>query len=79
MTKSTENCGSVSFTEEIFNGKLNFLFSVITYERKTFENPNLVDVKSVITELPKTSHELSKTIRQTEKVGFNSSLYSDTK
>ena len=28
---------------------------------------NIVDIKSVITEHPKTSHKLSKTIRQTEK------------
>ena len=35
-------------------------------------------MKSVITEYPETSHKLSKTIRQAEKVGFNSSLYSDT-
>ena len=50
--------------------------------QKTFENPNIVNIKSVIIEHPKTSHKLSKTIRQTEKVsevGSNSSLYSDTK
>ena len=52
---------------------------IITYQPKTFENPNIVDIKSVITEHPKTSHKLSKTIRQAEKVGSNSSLYSDTK
>ena len=46
---------------------------------KTFENPKIVDVKSVITVHPKASHKLSKTIRQAEKVGSNSSLYSDTK
>ena len=38
-----------------------------------------VDIKSVIAEHPKTSHKLSKTIRQAEKVSSNSSLYSDTK
>ena len=52
---------------------------IITYKPKTFENPNTVDVKSVIAEYPKTSHKLSKTIRKGEKVGSNSSLYSDTK
>ena len=51
---------------------------LITYQLKTFENPN-IDIKPVITEHPKTSHKLSKTIRQAEKVGSNSSLYSDTK
>ena len=48
---------------------------VFTYQPKTFENPNIVDVKSVITEHPKASHKLSKI----EKVDSNNSLYSDTK
>ena len=54
----------------------------VTYQPKTFENPKIVDIKSVITENPKTWHKLSKPIRQAEKVsqvGFHSSLYSDTK
>ena len=51
----------------------------ITYQPKTFENPNITDIKSVITEHPKTSHKLSKTIKKGKKVGSNSSLYSDTK
>ena len=38
-----------------------------------------MDIKSNITEHPKTSHKLSKTIIQAEKVSSNSSLYSDTK
>ena len=52
---------------------------IITYQPKTFQNPNIVDIKSVITEHAKTSHKLSKTIRKAEKVSSNSSLYSDTK
>ena len=44
---------------------------IITYQPKAFENPNIVDIKSVITENPKTS--------QAEKVGSNSSFYSYTK
>ena len=40
---------------------------------ETFKNPNIVDIKSVITEHPETSHKLSKTIRQAEKLGSNSS------
>ena len=53
---------------------------IITYQPKTFEKPNIVDIKSVITEHPhKTSHKLFKTIRQAQKVGPNSPLYSDTK
>ena len=52
---------------------------IITYQPKAFENPNTVDVKSDITEHPKTPHKLSKTIRQAEKVSSNSTVYSDTK
>ena len=55
---------------------------LITQQPKVFENPNIVDIKSVITENPIASYKLSKTIKQAEKdyqVGSNSSLYSDTK
>ena len=48
---------------------------MITYQPKTFVNPNNVVIKSVITEHPKTSHKLSKA----EKVSSNSSLQCDTK
>ena len=52
---------------------------IITSLPKTFENPNTVDIKSVVTEHPKTSHKLSKTVRQAKKVGSNSPLQRDTK
>ena len=52
---------------------------IITYQPKTCENPNPVDIKSVITEHLKISHKLYKAIRNAKKVGSNSSLYSDTK
>ena len=52
---------------------------IITHQPETFEKPNIVDIKPVIIEHPKTSHKLSRTIRQAEKVGSNGSLYSDTK
>ena len=52
---------------------------MITYQPKTFENPNIFDIKSIITEHSKTSHKLSKTIRQTKKIDSDSSLYSDIK
>ena len=52
---------------------------VITYQAKTFENPNIVDVKSSATEHPKAFHKLSKTTGKGEKVGSNSFLYGDTK
>ena len=35
---------------------------IISYQQKTFRNPNLVDIKSDIIEHPKTSHKLSKTL-----------------
>ena len=43
------------------------------------ESPNTADIKSVITENLKALHEPIKTIRQAEKVGSNSFLYSETK
>ena len=49
---------------------------IITYQPKTFDT---VEIKSIIAEHPKTSHKLSKTIRQAEKRGFNIPFYSDTK
>ena len=47
---------------------------IITYQPKAFENPNIVDIKSVIAEYPKTLHKLSRTLRNAEKVGSNSSF-----
>ena len=52
---------------------------IISYQPKKSKNPNIVDIKSNITEHPKTSHKLSKTSGHGEKVGSNSSLYNDTK
>ena len=43
---------------------------IITYESQTFEKPNTVDIKLIITEHPKTSHKLSKTIGQDKKSRF---------
>ena len=47
----------------------------ITYQLKALENANIVDIKSVFAEHPKTSNKLSKT----KKVGSNSSSCNDTK
>ena len=52
---------------------------IITYQPKPFENSNIVDIKSVLTQHPKSSHKLSNNIRQAAKLGSNSSLYNDTK
>ena len=52
---------------------------IISNQSKTLENPNIVDIKSVITEHPKSSYKLSKIIGKSEKVGSNISSYSDTK
>ena len=49
---------------------------IITYQPKTFKNPNIVDIESFMIE---TLHRLSKTTREVKKTGSNSSLYSDIK
>ena len=36
------------------NRKLVKKSEIVTYQPKTFENPNIVDIKSVITEHPET-------------------------
>ena len=46
---------------------------------KNFWKPKIVDIKSVITEHPKISLKLSKTITQAQTVASNSSLNSDKK
>ena len=43
---------------------------IITYQPKTIENPNIVDIKYYY-RTSKTSHKLFKTMRQAEKVGSN--------
>ena len=44
--------------------KITKTIKIITYQLKTFENPNIVDMKSIITKHPKTLHKLSNTVRQ---------------
>ena len=46
---------------------------------KNLENPNTVDIRLIITKYPNISHKLPKTIRQAEKVVFNSSLHNNRK
>ena len=43
---------------------------IITYQLKTFQNSNIIDIKSDFREHTKTSHKLSKTIRKGRKVHF---------
>ena len=55
---------------------------IITQQLKTFENPNIGDIISVLIKHPKISHKLSKTIREPKnvfQVGFNSFLHCDSK
>ena len=40
-------------------------WEITFYQPKTFENPNIGDIKPVIIECPEISHKLSTTIRQT--------------
>ena len=68
---------------ETFIGKKNTKSvkqsEIITYQPKSFWKPRHCWFKSVITEHLKTLYELSKTISHAEKLGSNSSLYSDIK
>ena len=49
------------------NTKLVKQSEIITYQLKTSENSNILDIKSVITEHPKMSHKLSKTNKVSPK------------
>ena len=80
--KNTDPCNSKEHCQSFIrkkNTKSIKQSEIITYQPKTFENSNIADIKSAITEHPKTSHKLSNTIRQAEKVDSNSCLYGDTK
>ena len=64
------------------NKKLVKLSKVITQQLKAIENPNIVDIKSVIIEHPKTSHKLYKTMKVSQAGAVKNSnipLYSETK
>ena len=50
------------------NTKLVKQSKIIIQQLKAIENPNTFYIKSVIIEHPKTSHKLSKTIRQAENI-----------
>ena len=50
------------------NKKLVKQSKVITQQPKTIQNRNIIDIKSVNIEHPKTSRNLSKTIRQARMV-----------
>ena len=52
---------------------------IITQQLKDLENPNIAYVKSVIIEHPRTSHELSKNRRQTQKVPQIGSIFLNKK
>ena len=49
------------------NTKLVKGSNIIIQQPQTIKNPNIVDIKSVIIEHPKTSHKLSKAIRHSKK------------
>ena len=83
IEKKLLHSGNVKEYYQLFlrkeNRKLVKQPEIITYQPKTFENPNIVDIKLIITEHRRTSHKLSNIFRQAEKVSSNSSLYSDAK
>ena len=72
---------------QLFLRKKNIISVKQSAKKTTFENPNIVDIISVVTKHSKMSHKLCKTslfktIRQAEKVcqvGSTGSLYSDLK
>ena len=76
LTEKIPDCRSAKENYQTFVRKKNTKSvkqsKIITHTPKTFENPNIVDTKSVITKHPKIWHKLPKTIRQSEQVGFNS-------
>ena len=53
-----------------FIRKKNTKSETITYQPKTFEKPNIFDVKSVITEHPKCLHKLANNLKHAERVGL---------
>ena len=77
IEKAPDPCNAKEYYESFIrkkNRKSVKKSKIITYQPRTFENPNIVDIKSIITKHPKTSHKLCKTMRQAEKVGSNKSL-----
>ena len=84
--KIPDPCNAKKYSQSFMTKKItkSTKQKIITQQPKIFESPNIVNIKSVIIEYPKTSHKLSshKNIRKTEKVsqvGSNRSLCSDTK
>ena len=70
LEKVPDPCNSKQNFESFLrkkNRKIVKQSEIITYQPKTFKNPNIVDIKSVITEHPKTAYKLSKIIRRVEK------------
>ena len=61
------------------NAKEHYQSFIRKKTKKSVKRSKIVDIKSVTTVHPKTSHKLSKCIRQAEKVRSHSSLYNDTK
>ena len=70
IEKTIDSCNAKEHYQTFLrkkNTKLLKQSEIITYQPKAFENPNIVDLKSVITQHPKTSYKLSKTTVQDEK------------
>ena len=50
----------LAIPKNTINRLLEKKHKIITYQPKTFENPNIADIESVITEHTKTLHKLYK-------------------
>ena len=89
-TKLTEKIRDPSKSKECYqsyltkkNKKLVKQSKVIAQQPNIIENPNIADLKSSVIEHSKTSHKLSKTRKQAEKVlsigGADNPIYTETK
>ena len=84
MTVPTDTKESISI-EEKKTQKWYKKSKIIAQQAKTIENPNIVDIRSAIIKHPKTSHKLSKSIKQAKKFSqisgagkdFERTLYSE--
>ena len=83
LIEKIRDCGNAKEHYQSFIRKKNTQSvkqsEIITCPPKTFENSNIVGIKSIIPEHPKIAPKLSKPLRQAERVDSISSLYSDTK
>ena len=67
LQNKPHNAKKLSIIYKKKSGKSVKQSKTVTYPLNNFQKSNIVDIKSIITEHPKVSLKLFKTIRQTEK------------